>query len=534
MFLLLTFLLRMPWINNDWLFDRCREVQASPDGHLDLWARGHAKTNIITIGLTVQDILNDPEITVSIFSHVRSISKDILSKIKREFEDNAQLKYVYSDVLWAEPKREAPRWSEDNGLIVKRLANPKEGTLEAHGLVDGMPTGKHFDLRIYDDVVTQASCTTSDQIQKTTDAWDLSQNLGISGGGKVRYIGTRYNLGDSYATMIERGAVVPRIYPATHDGRMTGRPVFLSDEAWANTLRNSSRSIIASQQLQNPLADEDASFSPEWLRAFNVRPRHLNIYVVCDPSAGRSASSDNTAIAVIGMGSTGHLYLLGGCCHRMPLSARWTALSGLYHRWSRMAGVQHIAVGYERYGMQTDLEYFEERMEFEKRKGLADSHFTISELSWTRDGTRSKRERVERLEPFFRNGRFLLPQAVMRDGKDMWWEVQADHAAKNFGEIIYSPSRGLTNRQMDAIKGGSADLLQKALTVRDPGLPGPRSTGGLYDLTLRLIDEYRNFPFGRHDDLLDACSRVIDLDPRPPMAPSARRSEDPKVYRDGI
>ena len=308
LFLLLVFLLRMPWINNDWLFDRCREVQASPDGHLDLWARGHAKTNIITIGLTVQDILNDPEITVSIFSHVRSISKDILSKIKREFEDNAQLKYVYSDVLWAEPKREAPRWSEDNGLIVKRRANPKEATLEAHGLVDGMPTGKHFDLRIYDDVVTQASCTTSEQIQKTTDAWDLSQNLGISGGGKVRYIGTRYNLGDSYATMIERGAVVPRIYPATHDGRMTGRPVFLSDEAWANTLRNSSRSIIASQQLQNPLADEDASFSPEWLRTFNVRPRHLNIYITCDPSAGRSASSDNTAIAVIGMGSTGHLY----------------------------------------------------------------------------------------------------------------------------------------------------------------------------------------------------------------------------------
>ena len=62
----------------------------------------------------------------------------------------------------------------------------------------------------------------------------------FSGGGKVRYIGTRYNLGDSYATMIERGAVVPRIYPATHDGRMTGRPVFLSDEAWASTLRNSS------------------------------------------------------------------------------------------------------------------------------------------------------------------------------------------------------------------------------------------------------------------------------------------------------
>ena len=87
---------------------------------------------------------------------------------------------------------------------------------------------------------------------------------------------------------------------------------------------------------------------------------------------------------------------------------------------------------------------------------------------------------------------------------------------------------------MDAIKGGSADLVQKALTVRDPGLPGPRDTGGLYDLTLAFVTEYQQFPFGRHDDMLDCCSRVIDLDPRPPMAPSARRSQEPKIYRDGI
>jgi hypothetical protein len=184
--------------------------------------------------------------------------------------------------------------------------------------------------------------------------------------------------------------------------------------------------------------------------------------------------------------------------------------------------------------MQTDLEYFEERMEFEKRKGLTDSHFTISELSWTRDGTRSKRERVERLEPWFRNGRFLLPQAVVRDGKPMWWSVQVDQKAPGFGEIKYVPAQGLTVRQMDAIKGGSADLVQKALTVRDPGLPGPRDTGGLYDLTLAFVTEYQQFPFGRHDDMLDCCSRVIDLDPRPPMAPSARRSQEPKIYRDGI
>jgi hypothetical protein len=503
---LLVRLLRRPDLNHDWLFDRCREVQAAPDGHLDLWAREHYKSTIITFGKTMQDILCNPEITVGIFSHSRPIAKGFLGQIKREAESNDWLKHLYPDVLWSEPHREAPRWSEDSGLIFRRKGNPKESSVEAYGLVDGMPTSKHFTLCIYDDVVD--AVYGPDMIRKVTDAWDLSQNLG-SKGGAVRYIGTRYSLWDTYATMLERGAAIARIHTATHNNRMDGRPVFLSQEGWDLKLRNSSTAIIASQQLQNPLADEAATFRVEWLRAYEVRPRTLSVWITADPSRGRSATSDNTAIAVIGISAAGGKYLLDGACHRMTLSQRWTALRGLYRKWSRAKGVQHIAVGYERYGAQSDDEYFAEQMDRDARNRVENPHFVIQELNWPREGGNSKKERVERLEPDFRNGRFYLPQPVWRNGRAQTWRIDRDPDSKTHNDILWDDNRGLTKLQMTAMEAGSADLIAKAIRVTD-------QDGKIYDLTERLISEYVSFPFGRHDDLCDSVSRVYDLDARPP------------------
>ena len=202
-----------------WIYDRCREVEAQPDGYIDIWSREHYTSTLITFAGGIQEMLKDPEITVGLFSHTKPIAKGFLAQIQRELESNLNLIHTFPDILWENPARDAQSWSLDAGLIVKRQGNPKEATFEAHGLVDGQPTSKHFQLLIYNDVVTRESVNTPEQIQKTTEAWELSDNLGVAGGRKW-IEGTRYHYADTYSAIIERGAARARIYPATDDGTL--------------------------------------------------------------------------------------------------------------------------------------------------------------------------------------------------------------------------------------------------------------------------------------------------------------------------
>ncbi len=124
LFFLLTIGCKRRDIDKDWLYARCREVESNPDGYLDLWAREHYKSTIITFGLSIQDILKDSNTTIGIFSHTRPIAKGFLGQIKTELEQNSFLKDLFPDVLYQDPKNESPKWSLDSGLRVGSSRRP--------------------------------------------------------------------------------------------------------------------------------------------------------------------------------------------------------------------------------------------------------------------------------------------------------------------------------------------------------------------------------------------------------------------------
>lgn len=435
-------------IEHEWLLARCREIEAEPDGMLDLWAREHYKSTLITFGKTLQDILashgDDPlpewegvEATFGIFSHTRPIAKAFLKQIKREAEANETLLRLFPDVLWSNPRKEAPAWSDDSGLIFRRRSNPKEATVEAWGVVDGQPTSKHFTVLNYDDVVVPASVTTPDMMAKTMQALELSYNLGARG-GRRRFIGTRYHFADAYKTLMERGTAKPRKHPATDDGTVTGNPVLLSPEELATKRRDQGPYVFGCQMLLDPKSEEKEGFSEGWLRYYKQRPHGGNRYILIDPANKKRKKSDYTAGWVIELREDRNYYCIDMIRDRLSLTER----ADLVFRWHKQ--YRPLGVGYEEYGLQADIEHIEDRMERENY------HFAITRLG----GQLGKHERIKRLVPIYEQGRMWLPETCVVQTAD-----------------------------------GKTDLVQAFIR-----------------------DEYFAFPVMAHDDMLDAQARILDDD----------------------
>lgn len=211
-----------------------------------------------------------------------------------------------------------------------------------------------------------------------------------------------------------------------------------------------------------------------------------------DPASSKKRGSDYTAMAVVGVDANWNKYLLDGIRDRLNLKERWHWLRQLRKHWSRQPGVQYVDCGYERYGMQSDIEFFE--LEMQRDRDV----FPIRELAWPRDDQRAKYDRIQRLVPDFHSRRFFLP-AVLKE------ESAAQRRVRG---------------------GGQAYQLLTPTRRKD-------YEGNLYSLNEVLQTEFLVYPYSVHDDLLGAISRIYDMDP---MAPMIISTEDlvPTIYADGV
>lgn len=430
-------------LKHQWLLDRHDEVQKEPNGYIDLWAREHGKTSIISIGKTIQDILCDPEITIGIFSHTRPMAKGIFRPIKYELESNPLLLDLFPDIVWANPKKDAPKWSEDDGIIVKRRGNPKEATLEAWGLIDGQPIGKHFNL-LYDDIVTQVNAASPEMRAKTSQALKLSYNLGKRGGWR-RFVGTTYHYADAYKELKDNGTATPRVYPAAD---ADGKPVLLERETLDEKRRDMGPFIFSAQMMLDPKQDGSVGFKEDWWREWTGNVAG-NSYILVDPANAKKKKSDYTALWVLTLAEDQNYYVRHIVRDRLNLAERIDLLFEMHREY------QPRGVGYEQYGMQADIQAIEIE---QRRQGY---RFQVTPLG----GQLSKFDRISGLIPLFEQGRIWLPARCVINTRDDGMKDMV-HTFRN-DEFLAWPY------------AGHEDMLDALARITDPELhviwPGRRS-----------------------------------------------------------
>ncbi len=275
------------------------EDQDTIHNYLILDPRGEFKTSI-SIGKTLQNWVNFPNITTLRMSGIETLVKRTIHETKLHLLTNSILRELYPEAVpWSDKKNEQGLAPSDFGTAYglvhpKRTLPRREPTLTISTL-DSVKAGSHYEWVCGDDLVHEKNYQTRDLLQKTHDDWNLAHNL-LNPGGVRELDGTRYDWSDLYGTTMEtntgghwrvhsrpiwtsdfeygaqNGFVMDVVY--THP--ITGeRLVLLHPERWSFEklleIQNENPYLFNCQRLNNPVPPSSDNFPMEQLIKHTVK-----------------------------------------------------------------------------------------------------------------------------------------------------------------------------------------------------------------------------------------------------------------------
>lgn len=336
---------KKPWLDHPWVFERCREIQESQDGHLDLWPRFHWKTTLITQNLSLWEFLWRPNLKVGIGTHkVDMTGEAMIRQMKNELEQNEKLRWHFPGTFYWDPERESSEWGTTR-LRFRQHGSPREPSIMIFSVTGALPTSFHFDIIVLDDLVVEKSVENAEAIEKTTEGWRRTAGLG-GDNTRRRMVGTHWKHNDSYKYILDLGAARLRYHDAYEADGVT--PVLRSREWIEGDPENGYAGMkmimgpvnFAAQIRNKPSLGTVHSFKPEKLSYYDEPAeqiaRRCRVYALADTSSARTKDSDYNAGIVIGVGRGvpwPHVYLLDAFYDRLTLPDLDDRLFDFAKRW---------------------------------------------------------------------------------------------------------------------------------------------------------------------------------------------------------
>lgn len=294
-YFLLRYAMDRPDVQHPWLYKAMNELKQLDTHFLWMAARGHYKSTIGTTAMTIQDILNDPNQTFCIFSVTDTIAKPFLKQITDEFRGNDFLRYLFPEII---PKDN----SDDLGyerLRVKRSSRKKEWTVESSGVITKMPTSRHYDVVIYDDLITPEIADEMSIVEQTYERWRMSLNC-VTTEYKIRIFGTPYHYMDAYNQIEKTKMFEVRKYPCYNDDN---EPIFMARKDIEFKRQIMGQRVFNSQMLLDPTPTDEATFNIDKLvygcDIDDIDKIGRRFHVVLDPAISKKKTSDYCVSMVV-------------------------------------------------------------------------------------------------------------------------------------------------------------------------------------------------------------------------------------------
>jgi len=332
---------------------------------LILLPRGAFKSTIATIGNTVHKLLNNPNIRVLIDSEVLENAQKFLGQIKKHMRDPSFVR-LYGSLIDKKHRETAREFT----VNTRTSQNLKEPSVYATG-IGTVNVGMHYDLIIADDLHSEKNVATKEQIEKVISHYRLLLSL-LEPGGELIIIGTRWHFYDLYSFLLEEeDSSNWEIYiekAIRKDGTLFF-PKRLTRE-FLREQRNAQGSYLFScQYLNEPVSEETQIFRREyfkyWGSAGEDFPKQdgsrilLNIYVLIDRAFSSKESADFTGIVVVGVSTTGNIYVLEAERQKCGLQV----LADTVFRFINYYGAGRVrSVGIETINFEESYTFFQEQM----------------------------------------------------------------------------------------------------------------------------------------------------------------------------
>ena len=425
-------------------FDEDRDSEQGMDRRAYFVFRGGFKSLIFNYGGNLQSILAHPEDGGCILSYNNPAAKTFFKPIKATLEDNEILKSWFPDVLYKNPKKESPLWTQDEGIVVRRKTNRQEPTLMSAGLIDSLPTRMHFNRRIFDDVVTRENTRTRNSMDEIIAQWQLADNIDSStvpGARNEHWIlGTFYRFNDPYAHFIKQGIYTTEIVPCRDENGVT---FLIPEEKLKEKMDLQGRYAFNTQMMLNPVPDAERKFDVSKIERYNLNMRHkFDRYILLVDPAGtkksdRNHDPDYTVAWVVGYDRIGNAYVVDGYYDRQKSTDVADRIFDLILKWNIKW------VSWEKVGHQSDIQWLN----------------------------------------------------LMMNTNGFSFHIEPYHPLK------YGPKE-------DRIEDALLSRFETGVLKLPENLPFVQADGKVVDLTSELITELTQFPFASHDDMSDALAQL--------------------------